>query len=874
MCAAKVRFVYGALELDDDALGKSLTVQDWSVDQSLSELFTVNVVVTAKQATIRLEDVVGRPATFRIVEKGNDERIQGWTGIVSLMAVERVETTGLSYYRLALSPPAWLLTKRRNHRIFQHVDVPTIIKTILDEWGVPHKWSIDAGRYPKLETKIQYGETDYDFIRRLIEECGLAYRFELDEANGSTMSFGDALEKGNARGGNALRFVEDPGDRAPGDWVTAVTLGREVRSGAYALADYDFRRPAARVRVEAPKANGEEAKYEIYDYEPGAMLAETGKDGGTPVADKLGKARVDAEHGKQLATSLLHGERQGRELVSFSTNAVDVVPGMVLSIEHPHPRLSAGNKLLVCTTAIHGGEQDNGEMTAQAVFADSPYREEAVTPKPQVEGVQSAIVVGPKNEEIHVDEFGRIKVQFLWDRESKSDDSSSCWMRVTQGWAGRAFGMMQWPRVGQEVLVSFLAGDCDQPVVVGTVFNGANGLPHQLPQHQTRSTLRSHSTPKGTGLNEIQFDDKKDAEMIHVQAERDLQGLVKHDEFIIVDHDLERLVKQNERQWVHGVRTEVTKQNRTEVTSKDRTLIVNGTLSTLTKGDHSEQIDGSHEEYFASEHHVVVAKDSRERVDGDRSLEVKGVQNRAIDGSLSRIVRGAHHINVGENYGLDVATTVHLKSGTKVVVEAGSDVTFKTSTCYVRIDSSGVTVKGPLLLINSGGSPGTGSGASPKAPKAAKNAKVEPPRLQAYEVPERKIGEPKPQLPPVKEPAKPSAPKMGEAKVDRSLDHKAKTKSTKGDGDAHRGSKKDGGGQSDKDSKGDNDNKLAWIAVELVDEDGKPVEGERCEITLPDGKVHKAATDKEGKVTVKGLKQDGSCKVTFPRLDKDVWKKG
>jgi hypothetical protein len=214
----------------------------------------------------------------------------------------------------------------------------------------------------------------------------------------------------------------------------------------------------------------------------------------------------------------------------FETNAIDLTPGVLLSIgEYPRADL-ADRKLLATELTIEGSFGDAWRTECKAVFASQAYRPPWVTPKPQVFGVQSAMVVGPDGEEIHTDEFGRVRVQFHWDREGRRDPKSSCWVRVSQGWAGPGFGMIAIPRIGQEVLVTFLEGDPDQPVIVGRLFNNIAKVPYKLPEQKTVSGWKSSSTPGSTGFNEMRFDDAKGRELVSMQAERNLTKLVKRHE--------------------------------------------------------------------------------------------------------------------------------------------------------------------------------------------------------------------------------------------------------------------------------------------------------------------------------------------------------
>jgi type VI secretion system secreted protein VgrG len=344
-----------------------------------------------------------------------------------------------------------------------------------------------------------------------------------------------------------------------------------------------------------------------------------------------------------------------------------------------------------------------------------------------VVGVQSATVVGQAGQEIHTDEFGRVRVQFPWDREGKFDEHSSCWIRVSQGWAGTGYGMLVLPRIGQEVLVGFLQGDPDQPVVVGRVFNAAEQVPYKLPDHKTRSTWKSDSSLGHNGFNEIMFEDLKTKELIYIQAEKDLRKLVKNDETITIGHNRQKFVLVNETETTGANRTELTGANRTEITGANRLTVIGVDSLKLVRGDEYEKTDGKVMELIRGDNDIVIKQDKRERVEGNSHLKVRGKQNRKIDGKYSITVGKDQHVKVTKNHALDVSKEIHLKAGTSLVVEATQDLTLKGPGGFIRIDSSGVTIRGTMVRINSGGSAGSGSGASPEVPDEAIEAVIDEP---------------------------------------------------------------------------------------------------------------------------------------------------
>lgn len=654
--------------------GAKLSVHNFSVQEALSELFHVSVVARAQRPDLDLEAIVGKPASLHIVAGWTYVKDQGtrtWKGVCSYIEQSQAQTeeTGLSTYYLHIVPDLWLLTQRTNHRIFQHLSIPDIADVLLREWGVEPTWQIDRGLYPKLEFKVQYGESDYTFLCRLLEEAGITFWFSDQGGAGSVLTFGDKLHAAAPR--PPILFVDNPNQAAQREFLSLVRLGHEVRPGAHVMRDHDFRKPSFPLLGNAvPPATGPESKYEQYTYNPGAFLVEgTMGGGGTPVADDQAIARHDPKYGTDLATRRLQSLRADKRRVTFNTNTLDLFPGAVFTIEdHLHPSLGPSQRLLVSSFSVEGTPGDEWTLTGAAVFADpaATYRPPIKTPRPRVFGVQSATVVGPPGKEIHTDEFGRVRVQFPWDRDGQNDDRSSCWMRVSQGWAGTAYGMITIPRVGQEVLVTFLDGDPDRPVVTGRVYNAIEQVPYKLPDDMTVSTWKSQSSPATGGYNEIKFDDKAGSERVYVQAERDLHKLVKNDEVLRTQH------------------------NKMET--------VDGTSDLVVKGARKQLIE--------SADHLHVKLDQRSQVDGGVSLTVKmGKQEK-----------------VGTDYALDAGQEIHLKAGMTLVLEAGLRLTIKGPAGFIDFHPMGIDIVGLLVNINSGGFPGFGKGASPDAPEDATEA--------------------------------------------------------------------------------------------------------------------------------------------------------
>ncbi len=721
------------LELSFESGESSLSVRRFSVQEAVSNFFTVSVWARSKNDSIDLPSIVGKDASLRVIAGYKWALLGGaryWTGICSYMEQVQAESTGLSTYYLRIVPKLWLLTQRTGFRIYQHLSIPDIIDKLLAEWSIKPKWDIDRGKYPKLEYKAQYGDSDYGFMSRLLEEAGIAFVFPDNDAKGSILTFSDKLHAGSPRAAPPLPYVDNPTQSAEKEFVSHVRVAHEVRPGAHTIRDYDFRNPAFQLFGEASKAAAPEDKLEQYHYDPGSFLVEGAKGGDTPAADDKGIARYEQKYGKSLSERSLLSLRAEKRSVSFDTNTIDLWPGQIFSIDHhPNAELEVGQKLLVAEFSVEGSHGEEWSMSGRALFADAkvPYHPPRRTPKPVVNSVQSATVVGPAGQEIHTDEFGRVRVQFPWDREGKNNDDSSCWVRVSQSWAGTSFGTIVLPRIGQEVLVGFLEGDPDQPIVVGRVYNATNQVPYKLPQHKTRSTWKSNSSLGGGGFNEIMFEDLKGKELVYVQAQKNLRKLVKNDETITVGNNRQKFVVVNETETTGVNRTEVTGANRTEITGANRTTVIGGNRTKLIAGDEIERTEGNLVIYIGQNHDITVKQVKREQVEGDSHLRVKGKRNQRIDGNQSLMVKKNRQEKIGKNHAMEVGEEIHLKAGTALVIEAAKDLTLKGPGGFIRIDAGGVTIKGNLVKINSGGSAGKGSGSKPEEADEALEAKIEMP---------------------------------------------------------------------------------------------------------------------------------------------------
>jgi type VI secretion system secreted protein VgrG len=472
------------------ASGDALDVRSFSVKQGINQLFTVELTVVSKNLDIDFDEVIGQAASFRLATSRSQ---MSWSGICREMEQHRVEGDGLASYRLAIAPAFWMLTQRKNYRIFQYLSEIEIVRQILGEWGVEHEVKIDAAAHGKRKFRVQYGESDFTFISRLLEDAGISYFFSASDA-GTKLVLADEPQGGEMEHAG-IPYNDDP-STTRNRYVTSVAVRSKLRPGTMTIGDLDYRlESTAQPRASFSAGLAQEALLEQFDYEPGAFLYASSSDGASPAADDRGAARTDDAAGTRKTTNRMYERRNGAKVVSFESSVLELAPGAIMSVSN-HPHRILGSTLLVTNADLEGTHDGEWVVMVDSVQTIEPYRPDPVTPKPEAFGLESATVVGPAGEEIHTDEWARVRVHFHWDRESQRNDESSCWVPTNQPWAGKGFGTINVPRIGQEVFVAFLGGDPDRPVVVGRVYTESNPVPDPLPKYKQVSGIFSEATPR------------------------------------------------------------------------------------------------------------------------------------------------------------------------------------------------------------------------------------------------------------------------------------------------------------------------------------------------------------------------------------------
>ena len=587
--------------LGDDAL----MLRAMSGKEELGRLFQFDLDLLSHDEQIKLEDVLGQNLTVELMLPEGKSRY--FNGIVSRFC-QVGESNGFYTYQATLHPWFWLLTRTSDCRIFQNKTVIEIVEEIFkDEGFSDYKISL-SGDYRKWENCVQYRETDFNFINRLFEQEGLYYYFAHEDGK-HTLHITDSISGHDEIATPNINYFPPSGNIVRDeDYIQEWSITRNLQPGAYAHRDFDFKNPKA--NLESKLANPfdhDRSNYEIYDY-PGEYV--TAGEGSNYVRTRLEELHTQYEK----AT----GEGNVRTLYT----------GGLFTL-HGYHREDQNREYLVISSTYHlqgGGygnnsqdDEDSYQCSFEVINSQQQYRSSRLTPKPIVQGPQTAIIVGPTGEEIYTDEFGRVKVQFHWDRYGKNDENSSCWTRVSYSWAGKKWGSISLPRIGQEVIISFVEGDPDQPIITGRVYNADNMPPYELPANATQSGVKSRSSKDGSidNFNEIRFEDKKGSEEIYIHAELNQKNIVENNTTINIGNDRSITIK--------GDHTENVTHNHEEIIGGDQIINITGDQKVVIEGDHIENIKCDH----------------KETIDGDQIIKITGDKTETIGGPVEKSTTGS-----------------------------------------------------------------------------------------------------------------------------------------------------------------------------------------------------------------------------------------
>lgn len=636
--------------------------------EGISQLYSLDIEIlhdSQKQVKTphkpNLNSVLGQAAVISLTQRDGGARY--FNGIFNFFKLTgRTET--YSFYNATLVPQVWELTQIIQSRIFQQKNVPDILKEVFKGYQVKFElqWQYKPRNYC-----VQYAETDFDFASRLMEEEGICYYFEFSNTAETLIITDHFQQPRDCPEKNTFPIFDEQLDEGVGE-ETAIRnwfVEYKVQPGKVTLWDYHFQMP--KKKLDAQQISRHEIagnrQLEIYKFPGGYARKYDGisKDGGEQPSDLQNMFEDNQQSVKDQM------EIWDSDYISYygDSDCGTMIPGTRFTLKN-HPE-SEYNSTYILTSVTHEINQQPNflvELEYDEAYKNSftciphgsgkpEFRPHTITPKPKIYGSQTAFVVGPAGEEIFTDKYGRVKVQFHWDRHGKTDSDSSCWVRVAQSVAGNKWGAMFIPRIGMEVLVHFVEGDPDQPIITGCLYNPDTMPPYALPDEKTKSTIKTNSSKGGGGFNELRFEDKKGQEQIFIHGEKNLDIRIKNDA--------------------------------KEIIKRDR--------------------------------HLIVEQDQIEKVKRDKHLKVTGDQNEQIDGAFSKKVGTNIQEKAGQKIAFDAGSEVHIKAGMTATIEAGTMLTLKVGGNSISLNSAGVSITGTMVMINSGGAGGSGSGCSPNPPK-------------------------------------------------------------------------------------------------------------------------------------------------------------
>ncbi|MFC5699307.1 type VI secretion system Vgr family protein [Pseudomonas sp. GCM10022186] len=721
-----------------------LVLQSLDGSEELGRIFQYELELVSEDPAVKFDQLLGKPMSLAL--ELHDGSRRHFHGIVSRCS-QSAGNGQFAGYQVSLRPWLWLLSRTSDCRIFQNRTVPDIIKQVFRDLGFSDFEDALSQTYREWEYCVQYRETSFDFVSRLMEQEGIYYYFRHEKSR-HVLVLADAYGAHSTVSDYAsVPYYPPTDEQRERDHFFDWRLAREVQPGSLALNDYDFQRPGARLEVRSSVSRSHaQGDYPLYDY-PGEY--------------------VQSKDGEHYARTRIEAIQARFERVQLRGKARGLGSGHLFKLTN-YPREDQNREYLVVGVRYHITQEsaESGRLEGMLQYeseldcmdAGQTFRPLPQTPHPIVQGPQTALVVGPGGEEIWTDQYGRVKVHFYWDRHDQSNENSSCWMRVSQAWAGKNWGAVQIPRIGQEVIVSFLEGDPDRPIITGRVYNAEQTVPYELPANATQSGVKSRSSKGGSpaNFNEIRMEDKKGAEQLFIHAEKNQDIEVENDETHWVGHDRTKTIDNDETVHVKHDRTETVDNNetitigvdrkenvgnnetisigvnRTEKVGSDEKISIGanrtedvGSNETITIGADRKESVGNNEtiniganrtEDVGSNETITIGANRTEKVGDNESISIGSNQSTDIGKNESRSVGQNRDTSVNQNDSLDVGRNFSLSAGDSITLTTGSasitmkkDGTIVISGKNITIDGSGaidikanrnVVIKGQKILQN------------------------------------------------------------------------------------------------------------------------------------------------------------------------------
>ena len=653
--------------------------------EELSQVPEFQLELLSARPDIKATQLLGKNVTVTVMLPDDTPRY--FNGFVSRFSAGRMLGRYYRYFAV-VHPWPWFMSRTADCRIFQDLTVPDIVKQVLSEEPANDFKLELTGSYRTWDYCVQYRETDLNFISRLLEHEGIYYYFKYEPGK-NTLILTDSYSGHDVFPGCETVSFIDP-DRVARDDIQHVSHwlhGAAIQTGAYALTDYDFERPSVDLAVlKTQPRSHEHSKYEVFDY-PGFYTVK--KDG-----EQYATARID-----EVAAQF--------EIARGESNARGLAAGRLFTLE-AHERDDQNREHLMLATTLdmeysdyealpeRGGARYHCSFSAMA--SKQQFRPERKTPKPFVQGPQTAVVIGPPGEEIYTDKYGRVKVHFFWDRLGKGQPDASCWIRVSSPWAGKNWGGISIPRIGQEVIVDFLEGDPDQPIITGRVYNAEQMPPYGLPGNKTQSGVKSRSSLNGSpeNFNEIRFEDLKGAEQLFIHAELNQDIEVENDETHWVGHDRRKTIDHDEITHV--------KHDRTETVDNDETITIGANRVEKVSKNETITIGLNRKESVGEDEKIDVSKNQTLSVGGNRTLSVAKNESLSVGESRNDQVDKNEVVTIGKDRRVDVGQNDLLQIGKKLTVDVGDQITIQTGSASITLKKDGtINIKGKDITIDGSG---------------------------------------------------------------------------------------------------------------------------------------------------------------------------
>jgi len=654
-----------------------LLFESMSCQERLSEPFNFQLTALSEKDDIKAEDLLGQPIGVSVQQPLGGER--HFHGLVSRFVVtgERTVVGGsnprtLYRYQLRLQPWFWFLSRAADCRVFQKKTVVQIFEALAKEHKFQDYEVSLTGTYEPREYCVQYRETDFNFLSRLLEEVGIRYFFRHQEDKHVMVLADSADAHRTADHYDQVRFGQTTGALVLEDALDSWWVEHAVQPGTYATTDFDFEKPTlSLLKSSVNSRNHARSAFEVFDYP--AFPEQV-----TPaVVERLAKVRLEE---LQSAYERYHGT---------AAHCVGLRTGAKFTLKE-HPQAGFDREYIIVGTShsITSNQYASGDggwgvsVAVEAIDSKTPFRPARVTPKPVIQGTQSAIVVGQSGAEIDTDKYGRVKVQFHWDRQGKKDENSSCWVRVAQVWAGKNWGAVHTPRLGQEVLVSFMEGDPDRPIITGRVYNG-DLLPPYLPDNPTQSGVVSRSSKQGAdaNYNEIRFEDKKGSEQLLFHAEKDLITEVEHDQTITIGNDEKVEIK----------------HDRTSTIKNNETCNIDNDLATTVGNDEKRDVSNNRTAKVGADEKLTVGANQQTQV--SQKYTLKAGTEIVLEVGASKLVMkadGTIQLN-GVDIKIDGSASIKESAGLKYEC---STVQYKLAGTVLQIQGTQTAVQSTLLDLN------------------------------------------------------------------------------------------------------------------------------------------------------------------------------